>query len=528
MTRARLRITEDNRRWWILGTMTGSLSMILIDQTVVSVALPTIQRDLSMTTVGLQWIVNAYLLALAAFVALGGRIGDIIGNARAFRIGALVFVGASAACGLAQSEAWIIAARAVQGLGAALMTPATGALVANAFSPRERGRAMGIYAGVSMGFLALGPLIGGLLTEGVSWRAVFFVNLPVGLAMLAAAQRTLPDAPPDARPQHVDWGGAPLLVLGLGALVLGLMQSRPWGWDSPAVIGLLAGSLVLLPLTVWWELRQREPLVELRLFAIRNFCADNLVLAGVQFALTGVAVFGALWVENVLGFSPIVAGLSLLPLTLPVLLIAPRAGALYDRIGPQAPVTAGCVLVAGALLWAALVLHHRDYAWLLPGYVAMGIGLGVMMTPANADAMNAVLPKLRSQASGVLQTVRMIGATVGVAVMGTVVANGQNHRIANVVEHQFGVPPRDVNVVERAINEAAASGASTHGLPHALLQLLSPLLDAVTDAVASAFSVAAGVMAGAALIALALLRHRRAADDDEGEDAATVAAGAIV
>ncbi len=524
----RPRITEDNRRWWVLGTMTGSLSMILIDQTVVSVALPTIQRDLEMTTVGLQWIVNAYLLALAAFVALGGRIGDLIGNARAFRIGALVFVGASAACGFAQSEAWIIAARAVQGLGAALMTPATGALVANAFSPRERGRAMGIYAGVSMAFLALGPLIGGLLTQGVSWRAVFFVNLPVGLAMLAAAHVTLPDTPP--RPGRIDWGGAPLLVLGLGSLVLGLMQSRPWGWDSPATIGLLAASAVLLPLTVVWELRQREPLVQLRLVANRNFCADNLVLAGVQFALTGVAVFGALWVQNVLGFTPIKSGLSLLPLTLPVLVLAPRAGALYDRIGPRAPVTVGCVLVAGALLWAALVLDQRSYGWLVPGYVLMGIGLGVMMTPANADAMNAVLPELRSQASGVLQTIRMVGATIGVAVMGTVIANGQNRRIADVVEARFGVPPRDVNVVERTINEAAASGASTHGLPRSLLQLLSPLLDAVTAAVASAFSVAAGVMGAAAVVAFALLRHRRATDaePEEGADAATVAAGAIV
>ncbi|HKG38613.1 MAG TPA: MFS transporter [Conexibacter sp.] len=522
------RITDANRRWWILGTMTGSLSMILIDQTVVAVALPTIQRDLHMSTVGLQWIVNAYLLTLAAFVALGGRIGDLIGNARAFRIGALVFIGASAACGLAQSEAWIITARAVQGLGAALMTPATGALVANAFAPHERGRAMGIYAGVSMGFLALGPLIGGLLTQGVSWRAVFFINLPVGLAMLAAAHVTLPDTPP--RPGRIDWGGAPLLVLGLGSLVLGLMQSRPWGWDSPATIGLLAASAVLLPLTVWWELRQREPLVQLRLFGNRNFCADNVVLAAVQFALTGVAVFGALWVQNVLGFSPIVAGLSLLPLTLPVLIIAPRAGSLYDRIGPRAPVTIGCTLVAGALLWAALVLHHRDYGWLVPGYVLMGIGLGVMMTPANADAMNAVMPDMRSQASGVLQTVRMVGATIGVAVMGTVVANGQNRRIADVVETRLGVPPRDVDVIERAINEAAASGASTHDLPRSLLQLLSPLLDAVTAAVASAFAVSAGVMAIAAIVALALLRHRRAADDPDGggDDTTTVAASAIV
>ena len=209
------------------------------------------------------------------------------------------------------------------------------------------------------------------------------------------------------------------------------MQSRPWGWDSPATIGLLAASAVLLPLTVWWELRQREPLVQLRLFGNRNFCADNLVLAGVQFALTGVAVFGAIWVQNVLGFSAIEAGLSLLPLTLPVLIIAPaRRGALrphrpararHDRLRCWSPL---------ALLWVALVLHHRDYGWLVPGYVLMGIGLGVMMTPGQHRRDERRAPEMRSQASGVLQTVRQVGATLGVAVMGTVVARTEHREIA--------------------------------------------------------------------------------------------------
>ncbi|MDW5597444.1 DHA2 family efflux MFS transporter permease subunit [Conexibacter stalactiti] len=505
-----IRPTEDNRRWWVLATMTASLSMILIDQTVVAVALPTIQADLGVTTVGLQWVVNAYLLTLAAFVALGGRIGDLIGNARAFKVGAAIFVLASAVCGFADSEAQIIAARAVQGLGAALLTPATGALVANAFGAEERGRAMGIYAGVSMVFLALGPLIGGLLTDLVSWRAVFFVNLPVGAALLALAHVSLPDTPP--RPGRVDWGGVPLIVLSLTCLVLGLMQSRAWGWDSPATIALLVTGAVLLPLTIVWELRQREPLVELRLFRSANFTADGIVLASVQFAMTGIAVLGAVWVQDVLGFTAIEAGLSLLPLTLPVLLIAPRAGGLYDRIGPRGPVTVGCALGALALVWVATVLHHRDYTWLIPGYVVMGIGLGVMMTPANTDAMNAVAPELRAQASAVLQTIRQVGATLGVAVMGTIVAHGQSHRIGELFEHRYGFPPRDVQQIEHAMNGIQSSGETDRGLPEKVMELISPLLDAVTSAVASAFAVAALVLALAAIVAVLLLRHRPAVD----------------
>jgi EmrB/QacA subfamily drug resistance transporter len=504
------RLTEENRRWWVLTTMTGSLSMILIDQTVVSVALPTIQRDLAMSTVGLQWIVNAYLLTLAAFVALGGRIGDLLGTARAFKLGTVVFLLASAACGFAHDEAWIIAARALQGVGAALMTPATGALVVNAFKPEERGRAMGIYAGVSMVFLALGPLLGGLLTELVSWRAVFFINLPIGIAMLVAARFTLPAMAPQRG--RVDWGGAPLIVVSLGALVLALMQSRSWGWSSPGVLGLLTTAIVLLPATIWYELRRDDPLVQLRLFRSRNFSAATLVLAAVQFALTGVAVFGALWVQNVLGFGPIQAGLSLLPLTLPLLVVAPNAGKLYDRIGPRLPVALGCATCAIALLWVAGMLHHRQYGWLVPGYVLMGIGLGVMTTPANTEAMNSAEPRLRGQASAVLQTVRQVGATIGVAVMGTIVANTQNARIGSIVEHRFGVPPHDVDAIERAIGHAAGGGITPKDVPAQVLPLLDPLLGAMTTAIGWAFAVAAAVMTVAAVFAWLILRRRAPTD----------------
>ena len=268
-----------DRKWWILIAMTGCLSMILIDETVVGVALPTIQRDLEISQEGLQWIVNAYLLALAAFVAIGGRLGEMFGQARMFMLGAAVFVAASAACGFAQSETWILAARAVQGIGAALMVPPSGAIVINTFAPEERGRAMGIYAGISMIFLSLGPLLGGVLTDLVSWRAVFFINLPMGIAIIALAYRVVPrDRPEEAR---MDWPGAAALVTGLTALVLALMQAQQWGWGSPATLGLLAAAAILLPLFVVVELRREQPIVQLRMFRSSNFSADNGVLAGV-------------------------------------------------------------------------------------------------------------------------------------------------------------------------------------------------------------------------------------------------------
>jgi EmrB/QacA subfamily drug resistance transporter len=416
-------------KWWVLGTMTGALSMLMIDQTVVSVALPSIQRDLGVSTAGVQWIVNAYLLVLATLVALGGRLSDLLGRERAFRIGVAIFVLASAGCGLAGSEAAIIVARGLQGAGAALMAPATGAIVVSAFAPNERGRAMGIYSGVSMIFLALGPLVGGLLTAAVSWRAVFFVNLPIGVAMLVVARFTLPRSGA-VRSGTIDRVGVPLLVGGLGALVLALMQGRSWGWDSPAVLALLGAALVLLPAFIWWERRAADPLVDLSLLRRGAFAVDAGVLACVQFALVGVSVFGAIWVQDVLGYSAIQAGLSLLPLTLTLLVTAPLAGRLFDRVGVALPLVAGSALVAASLLWLAALLGERSFALIAPAYVLMGAGLGLIMSPANTDALSAAPPAQRGQASGLVQTVRQVGGTVGIAVLGAVVSHVQFGSVA--------------------------------------------------------------------------------------------------
>jgi EmrB/QacA subfamily drug resistance transporter len=417
---------EARRRMLVLVTMTGALSMIMLDQTVVSVALPTMQRDLSLSPTALQWVVNAYLLSLAALVALGGRLGDIFGQVRFFKAGALLFILASAACGLAQSEWQILGARMIQGAGAAAMVPATSAIIIATFPVSERGKANGIYAGVSMIFLALGPLVGGLLTQYVTWRAVFWVNLPVGAAMLLAAHTTL--RKDFRRGGRIDFLGVGLLVPGLVGLVLGLMQGHEWGWGSPATIISLAGGMALLVAFCVIEPRVKDALIELRVFESRNFSVNALVLGLIQFGLTGLTVFGAVWSQDVLGFSPTTAGVALLPLTIPLLIIAPLAGRIYDRRGPRLLVAGGAALVGLAFLWSAVNLHHVDYAWLWPGYLILGAGIGLAITPASTDSLNAAQPALRGQASGVIQTVRQVGGTIGLAVMGTIVATvSANH-----------------------------------------------------------------------------------------------------
>jgi EmrB/QacA subfamily drug resistance transporter len=416
-------ITETNRRWWVLATMAGSLSMIMIDQTVVSVALPTMHRNLHLSPTGAQWVVNVYMLLLAMLVVVGGRLGDLFGPERMFRLGVGLFVGASAACGLAQGEVWMIAARGLQGVGAAMMVPATGAILTNTFAPRERGRAMGIYSGSSMVFLAIGPLVGGLLTQALSWRAVFFINLPIGLLTLAVAHLTIPHAKASGVPAgSFDWRGGAAVIVALGSLVLAMMQGQTWGWTSTGTLGLFGLATLAAIGLVWWELRIEEPLISPALLRKGNFAIDNVVLAAIQFGLVGVSVFGAIWVQTVLGFGPILAGLSLLPLTVTLLLAAPRAGRLYDRHGPRALLAGGTLLMGASLAWLGIVLDQLSYPWLVPGYVGIGLALGLAISPASTDALNAAAPQERGEASGLTQMTRQLGGSIGLAVLGAIIA----------------------------------------------------------------------------------------------------------
>jgi hypothetical protein len=332
-----------------------------------------------------------------------------------------------------------------------------------------------------------------LLTQDVSWRAVFWINVPIGIVMLVLAHVTVARGTPIPG-ARIDWFGLFTIVPGLTALVLALMQSQEWGWGSAKTIGCLAAGALLLVVFALGELRIEQPLIQLRLFRSHNFTADGLVLFCVELALIGLTVFGALWVQNVLGFDPIEAGLSLLPLTIPLLFVAPMIGRVYDRIGPRGIVTGGCLLVAAV-----------SYAWLVPAYIAMGVGIGMVMSPTNTDALNAAPPKDRGEASGVIQTLRQIGGSVGLALMGTVVSSVQQDHIDAFVNANPGVSPA---AIERVLSESGG-GAGKAGVSSTVLDAAQ---DALTAATSSSYYVAAAVMALAGVAAALLLRHIRATD----------------
>ncbi|MDX6637149.1 MAG: hypothetical protein QOJ01_660, partial [Solirubrobacterales bacterium] len=300
-------INEANAKWWTLGAMCFALFMIMLDNTVVNVALPSIQRDLGSSLSSLEWTVNGYTLSFAVFLATGGRLGDIFGRRRAFLIGVTLFAASSATAGLAPDTTSLVISRITQGVGASLMMPATLSIVTNAFAPHERGKAIGTWAGVSALALAIGPVLGGVLTEHVSWRAIFYINIPVAIAAVLATLFAVKESRDETVGRRVDFAGVGALTLGLTALVLALIQGNSWGWGSAGIVGLLAGSVVMLGAFVAIERRVDSPIVEFPLFASRNFVGSNVIALVVTFAMMAQFFFMALYMQDILGLSPLEA-----------------------------------------------------------------------------------------------------------------------------------------------------------------------------------------------------------------------------
>jgi EmrB/QacA subfamily drug resistance transporter len=413
-------ITEQNARWWTLGAMCFALFMIMLDNTVVNVALPSIQRDLGSNLSGLEWTVNGYTLTFAVFLATGGRLGDIFGRRRAFLAGVMLFAISSATAGLAPGTGELIASRVVQGIGAALMMPATLSIVTNAFPAHERGKAIGTWAGVSALALAIGPVVGGLLTEHVSWRAIFYLNIPVAAAAVIATLFAVRESRDETVGREVDYAGVVTLTAGLSALVLALIEGNAWGWGSPAIVALLAGSVLMLLAFVRVELRVSAPMVEFPLFASRNFVGANIIALVTAFAMLSQFFFIALYLQDILGYSPLEAGVRFLPATLMIVIFAPMAGRLTDRIGARWPIAVGLTFVSAALYWLTTIDVSTTYADIWPSFTLMGFGMALVMSPMSTAAMNAVAESKAGIASGVLSMNRMIGGTLGIAVIGAV------------------------------------------------------------------------------------------------------------
>jgi len=416
--RARIALNDDNRRWWTLAAMCFALFMVMLDNTVVNVALPSIQRDLGASLAGLQWTVTAYMLSFGVLLVTGGRLGDLYGRRRVFLVGVVLFAASSAFIGFSQSEAWLVAGRAVQGVGAALMMPATLSIITNAFPPQERGKAIGTWAGVSALALAIGPVVGGFLVENVSWQSIFFINLPVAAGAIAVTLFATHESRDETVVPKVDVAGIATITTGLTALTLALVEANDWGWGSPRITGLFALAAAGLVAFAFVERRTKVPMVDFSFFGARTFFGANLVAFIVSFAMLGMFFFISLYMQNILRFSPLEAGVRFLPTTLMVVVIAPIAGRLSDRIGARPLMTAGMTLVAVSLLWQSFLTTDSGFGFLLPGFVFMGIGISLVMAPMSTAAMNAVDQSKAGVASGILSMNRMVGGTLGVAVLG--------------------------------------------------------------------------------------------------------------
>jgi EmrB/QacA subfamily drug resistance transporter len=419
--RARI-FAEENRKWLTLAAVSVGLFMIMLDNTVVNVALPSIERDLEADLSELQWIVTGYALTFAALMLVGGKVADAYGRRLIFVVGIVVFTLASLLCGLATTSEMLIGARVIQGAGAALMNPATLSIIAATFAPRERGAAIGIWAGVSALALAIGPLVGGLITEHLDWSWIFFINVPIGIAGVIASFLLI-DESRDETHERLDLPGLATSALGLFALTYGLIEANTYGWTSPRILGSFAVAAVALAAFVLLERHQRSPMLPLEFFRNRTYTGANLTMFLVALAMFGVFFFVSLYMQNILGYSPVQAGAAFLPMTLLIILVAPLAGKTADRLGSRGLMTVGMVLISLQLFLFSQLGADATYWQLLPSLLIGGLGMALTMTPSAAAATRAVPVDKAGVGSAVLNSSRQVGGTMGIAVMGAIVAS---------------------------------------------------------------------------------------------------------
>jgi len=412
------------RTGWTLAIVSIALFMTALDNLVVGVALPSIRVDLGGSIESLEWTVNAYTLAFAVLLITGAALGDRFGRKRMFVVGLGIFTGASALAAIAPSIETLIAARAVQGLGAAIVLPLTLTLLSEAVAPEKRGMALGVWAGVSGLGVALGPFVGGAVVEGIAWQWIFWLNVPIGLVLLPLARRMLTES--HGPTSTLDIRGLVLAGTGLFGVTFGIVRATALGWTSATVLVSIIGGVALVLAFVAWELRAPAPMLPMRFFRSRGFAASN----GVSFAMF-FGVFGAIFLlsqffQTAQGYGPFEAGLRTLPWTAMPMLIAPIAGLLSDRIGPRPLMVAGLALQAVAMAWLAVVSSpEAAYSSLVGPFIVAGTGMALVFAPSAAAVLNSVRPQEAGQASGATNAIRELGGVMGVAVLASVFsANG--------------------------------------------------------------------------------------------------------
>ena len=416
------------RRWLALGLLCMAQFVVVLDASIVNVALPSIGEALSFSQDNLSWVVNAYVLTFGGFLLLGGRLADLLGRRRVFMFGLVLFAIASLVGGFAESEGMLIAARAVQGLGAAILSPAALSIVTTTFRDgAERNKALGVWGAVAGSGGAAGVLLGGVLTDGLGWEWVLWVNVPIGIAAAAIAPTLLAESRSEAATRSFDVAGAVSVTAGLSVLVYALVDATDAGWDSTQTISLLAVAVVLIAAFVFIELRSQAPLVPFRIFRIRTLTGANIVGILIGASLFSMFFFISLYMQQVLGYSAIKAGLSYLPLALTIILAAGIASQLVTRIGFKPVLAAGMVFIAAGLIWFGQVSVGGSYVSdILGPSLLAAIGLGLAFVTSTIAAVSGVDAEEAGLASGLINTSQQVGGALGLAVLATVANSTTN------------------------------------------------------------------------------------------------------
>jgi EmrB/QacA subfamily drug resistance transporter len=407
------------RKWWTLIAVSVAIFMLLLDITVVNVALPDIQRSLHSSFSDLQWVVNAYALTLAALLLTSGALSDLIGRKRVFLAGLFVFTGASAVCGLSTTPLMLNLARAVQGTGGAMMFSTALALIAAAFHGKERGTAFGVFGAVTGAAVAVGPVLGGIITSGIGWKWIFFVNVPIGaIAVFVTITQVEDSRDPDA--SGVDWAGLISFSGSLFLLVYALVQGNEKGWGSTEIVALLAGSVVLMGAFLTAERLQSRPMLDLSLFRRPAFAGANIVAFALSGSFFAMFLYLTLYIQDVLGYSPIQAGLRFLPTTLLSFAVAPVAGKLSVRMPVRILLGSGLLLVGLGLVAMTTITASSHWTVLIPAFVLAGAGVGLVNPPLASTAIGVVPHERSGMASGINSTFRQVGIATGIAGLGAV------------------------------------------------------------------------------------------------------------